>query len=44
MLRRLKNRFDELDIEIPFPHRTVYHRTDSERLLEATTARGQEQP
>jgi small conductance mechanosensitive channel len=22
--RRLKKRFDELDIEIPFPHRTVY--------------------
>ena len=26
LLRRLKNRFDELGIEIPFPHRTVYHR------------------
>ncbi|MBN7816986.1 mechanosensitive ion channel domain-containing protein [Algoriphagus pacificus] len=25
-LRRLKNRFDELNIEIPFPHRTIYHR------------------
>ena len=25
-LRRLKNRFDELDIEIPFPHLTIYHR------------------
>lgn len=25
-LRRLKNRFDELGIEIPFPHRTIYHR------------------
>lgn len=24
LLRRLKNRFDELDIEIPFPHRTIY--------------------
>jgi small conductance mechanosensitive channel len=24
MLRRIKNRFDELGIEIPFPHRTVY--------------------
>ncbi|MBW3596024.1 MAG: mechanosensitive ion channel [Planctomycetes bacterium] len=24
--RRIKNRFDELGIEIPFPHRTVYHR------------------
>lgn len=28
MLRRIKNRFDELGIEIPFPHRTVYHRLD----------------
>lgn len=26
MLRRIKKRFDELGIEIPFPHRTVYHR------------------
>jgi len=26
MLRRVKKRFDELSIEIPFPHRTVYHR------------------
>ena len=26
MLRRIKNRFDELGIEIPFPYRTVYHR------------------
>jgi small conductance mechanosensitive channel len=26
LLRRLKNRFDELSIEIPFPHRTVYHK------------------
>lgn len=26
MLRRIKMRFDELHIEIPFPHRTVYHR------------------
>ncbi len=28
MLRRIKNRFDALGIEIPFPHRTVYHRFD----------------
>ena len=27
LLRRIKNRFDELGIEIPFPHLTVYHRT-----------------
>lgn len=26
--RRIKKRFDELGIEIPFPHRTVYHRLD----------------
>jgi small conductance mechanosensitive channel len=26
MLRRIKKRFDELGIEIPFPQRTVYHR------------------
>ncbi len=26
LLRRIKNRFDELGIEIPFPHRTVYNR------------------
>ncbi len=26
MLRRIKSRFDELGIEIPFPHRTIYHR------------------
>ncbi|WP_169976869.1 mechanosensitive ion channel family protein [Tautonia rosea] len=32
LLRRMKNRFDELGIEIPFPHRTVYHRTDDPAL------------
>lgn len=26
LLRRIKLRFDELGIEIPFPHRTLYHR------------------
>lgn len=26
LLRRIKKRFDELGIEIPFPHRTLYHR------------------
>ncbi len=25
MLRRIKNKFDAQNIEIPFPHRTVYH-------------------
>jgi len=28
--RRLKNRFDELGIEIPFPHRTVYMGTGAD--------------
>lgn len=28
MLRRIKKRFDELKIEIPFPHQTLYLRTD----------------
>ncbi len=26
MLRRIKKRFDELRIEIPYPHQVVYHR------------------
>jgi len=30
MLRRIKRRFDEHGIEIPFPHRTVYHRQEQE--------------
>jgi small conductance mechanosensitive channel len=30
MLRRIKRRFDEMGIEIPFPHRTVYHRYQGE--------------
>jgi small-conductance mechanosensitive channel len=29
LLRRVKRRFDQLGIEIPFPHRTVYHRHDN---------------
>jgi small conductance mechanosensitive channel len=29
MLRRIKNRFDTLGIEIPFPHQTVYHRYET---------------
>ena len=28
--RRMKNRFDELGIEIPFPHQTIYFGEDSE--------------
>lgn len=38
LLRRIKRRFDELGIEIPFPHRTVYHRS-SEGGLPATASR-----
>ncbi|MEX0938739.1 MAG: mechanosensitive ion channel domain-containing protein [Pirellulales bacterium] len=34
MLRRVKKRFDELGIEIPYPHRTVYHRHESEDGLD----------
>lgn len=30
LLRRIKRRFDELHIEIPFPHRTVYTRQEVE--------------
>ena len=37
LLRRIKRRFEQLDIEIPYPHRTVVHRkdaaTDSGRLV-----------
>jgi small conductance mechanosensitive channel len=30
MRRRIKNRFDELGIELPFPHRTLDHRHEYE--------------
>jgi len=30
-LRRIKKRFDEVGIEIPYPHRTVYHRWEEGR-------------
>ncbi len=33
LFRRIKNRFDELGIELPFPHRTLYHRYESEAEL-----------
>ncbi len=29
MLRRIKNKFDALGIEIPYPHQTVYHRYET---------------
>jgi small-conductance mechanosensitive channel len=39
LLRRIKRRFDELGIEIPFPHRTVYNRNEPEpRRLEQPRA------
>jgi small conductance mechanosensitive channel len=42
LLRRIKNRFDELGIEIPFPHRTVYHRSaDGPIAVELSRAGGQ---
>jgi small conductance mechanosensitive channel len=28
MLRRIKKKFDELGIEIPLPHRVIFHRQD----------------
>jgi len=35
LLRRIKNRFDDLGIELPFPHRTLYHRYESAAELAA---------
>lgn len=37
MLRRIKNRFDELGIEIPYPHRTIYYRPETPAGLEHLT-------
>jgi small conductance mechanosensitive channel len=44
MLRRLKNRFDELGIEIPFPQRTIHHQTSNDQLLEALANQPQQDP
>ncbi|HOW73083.1 MAG TPA: mechanosensitive ion channel [Phycisphaerae bacterium] len=38
LLRRIKRKFDELDIEIPFPHRTVYHRVEDNSPLAGAMA------
>ena len=38
LLRRIKKRFDELGIEIPFPHRTVFHRDGGPPGQEALAA------
>lgn len=35
MLRRIKHKFDELGIEIPFPHRTLYHHDVANELPES---------
>jgi small conductance mechanosensitive channel len=37
-LRRLKKRFDELGIEIPFPYRTLIHRTDGASSMDLVQA------
>ncbi len=44
MLYRIKKKFDELGIEIPFPHRTVYHRVDEDKVpvFEVRNARSTE--
>ncbi len=36
MLRRIKKKFDELDIEIPFPHRKIFHYHESGAPPQAT--------
>lgn len=39
LLRRIKHKFDELGIEIPFPHRTVFlHRADDGQKPPASDA------
>jgi small-conductance mechanosensitive channel len=35
LLRRIKVAFDELGIEIPYPHRTIFHRPAEQRGLRA---------
>jgi small-conductance mechanosensitive channel/predicted HicB family RNase H-like nuclease len=42
LLRRIKHRFDELGIEIPFPHRTVYHRQATDNMGTPGKDRGSE--
>jgi small conductance mechanosensitive channel len=39
--RRIKNRFDELGIEIPFPHRTVFHRNEIPSMHEEESDQSQ---
>lgn len=40
MLRRIKNRFHQLGIEIPYPHQTVHHRYDNAPLMHAADVGG----
>ena len=44
LLRRIKNRFDELGIEIPFPHRTLYHKNFQEPADEQQDNKKTDQP
>ena len=41
MMRRLKNRFDELGIEIPFPHRKIFHRYETGPLPSSAVESGE---
>jgi moderate conductance mechanosensitive channel len=42
--RRVKNRFDELGIEIPFPHQTIYFGVDKEGNAPAVSVRAARDP
>jgi small conductance mechanosensitive channel len=44
MLRRIKRRFDELGIELPFPHRTVYLRHEDGGNIDGTSPESPENP
>lgn len=44
LLRRVKNRFDELDIEIPFPHTTLYFGVDKQGKAPPAHIRVSEEP
>ncbi|MGK7390137.1 MAG: mechanosensitive ion channel family protein [Candidatus Cyclobacteriaceae bacterium M2_1C_046] len=43
LLRRIKNRFDELGIEIPYPHLTVYHRGSNKGINNNSYSHGEVQ-
>ncbi|MBL6946366.1 MAG: mechanosensitive ion channel [Rhodospirillales bacterium] len=42
--RRMKNRFDELGIEIPFPHRTMYFGVDKDGGAPPVNVRSEKKP